>query len=400
MFKISKQNREKEVLFRRNILFLACIVMFILYFEKISYILGWIFTICMPFILGAVFAFVFNTLANGIMHMASLFFHWKETKSTRNLCNVLAILIVLMICSIFMFIILPRLFLSIESIIRSIPQATYQIFTWLQDLTKDWPSLHASVLEMEHTMNQDGGVAKWLEDVLNWFVSGGANGLFDSVYQVISTTFSFVFSTFVSLMFSIILLFNKKRFVMEMHALLKAYLTDIAYENTMHVVHLVKRTFTSYLGGTCTECLILGSLVMLGASIFHIPYALLSGVLVMIGALVPMFGALIAACIAALFIVFESPIHALYFLIMFICIQQVEGNFIYPHVVGKSVGFPPMYVIIAVTIGANVAGALGMVLFIPICSCIYQLIKEDALIRLKKKQSSQILIDSLNTKDD
>ena len=97
-----------------------------------------------------------------------------------------------------------------------------------------------------------------------------------------------------------------------------------------------------------------------------------------------MFGALVAAILCAFFIAMTSPVQGLTFIIMFICIQQVEGNFIYPHVVGKSVGFPPMYIIVAITIGANVAGIIGIIIFIPICSCIYQLVSEDVLTRLQK----------------
>ena len=113
-----------------------------------------------------------------------------------------------------------------------------------------------------------------------------------------------------------------------------------------------------------------------------IPYAFLIGLVVGIGALVPMFGALVAALLCAFFIAITSPVQGFTFIIMFI--QQVEGNFIYPQVVGKSVGFPPMYIIVAITIGANVAGIIGIIIFIPICSCIYQLVSEDVLTRLQR----------------
>lgn len=180
------------------------------------------------------------------------------------------------------------------------------------------------------------------------------------------------------------MLFNKEQVVHETKSLLKAYLPEKNYDRVRHVLKLIIRIFTSYVGGTCLECLILASLVTVGSLILKIPYAFLVGLVVGIGALVPMFGALAAAILCAFFIAMTSPVQGLTFIIMFICIQQVEGNFIYPHVVGKSVGFPPMYIIVAITIGANVAGIIGIIIFIPICSCIYQLVSEDVLSRLQK----------------
>lgn len=384
--KLPDKHKEREAYFRRNVIFVAIIILILLYLEKIGVFFAWVLTICMPFLIGAGLAFILNIISNGLMKYGQKIFNFKESTVSRVFANFFAILIVIALVTTFIFIIFPQLFASIESVISTFPTAIYQLLTWLSSMTVEWDSAHEMILSLKHTIVDDGGILSWFEEILSWIISGGANGLFDSVYQVVSTTFSFVFSSFVSIMFSIILLFNKKTFVKEGKGLLKAYLSDIAYKKTIHVLEIIKKTFTSYVGGTCTECLILGTLVTFGAGLLHIPYALLSGVIVAIGALVPMFGALVGAMIASLFIVIESPIHALYFIIMFICIQQVEGNFIYPNVVGKSVGFPPMYVIIAVTIGANVAGVLGMIIFIPVCTCIYQLVKEDVILRLKAKK--------------
>lgn len=384
--KLPDKYKEREAYFRRNVIFVAIIILILLYLEKIGGFFAWVLTICMPFLIGAGLAFILNIISNGLMKYGQKIFNFKESTVSRVFANFFAILIVIALVTTFIFIIFPQLFASIESVISTFPTAIYQLLTWLSSMTVEWDSAHEMILSLKHTIVDDGGILSWFEEILSWIISGGANGLFDSVYQVVSTTFSLVFSSFVSIMFSIILLFNKKTFVKEGKGLLKAYLSDIAYKKTIHVLEIIKKTFTSYVGGTCTECLILGTLVTFGASLLHIPYALLSGVIVAIGALVPMFGALVGAMIASLFIVIESPIHALYFIIMFICIQQVEGNFIYPNVVGKSVGFPPMYVIIAVTIGANVAGVLGMIIFIPVCTCIYQLVKEDVILRLKAKK--------------
>ena len=282
----------------------------------------------------------------------------------------------------------PQIFASLETIINNLPETLNSFYHWAYRTSSSIPSLHNWIQGLDLNVLDFDNLSNWFNDFINWIFSGGANNIFGSVYQVISTTFSIVLSTFVALMFSIIVLFNKSTVVKESKGLLRAYMPDDIYEKTLHVLRLIARTFTQYIGGTCTECIILGTLVTVGATLLNIPYATLVGIIVSVGALVPMFGALIAAIIGALFVATESVQSAVYFMIMFICIQQVEGNFIYPNVVGRSVGFPPMYVIVAVTVGASLGGILGIIISIPVCSCIYQLVKEDVVMRLKVKKHS------------
>lgn len=386
MLKIPKQYKEKEVLYRRMMIFAAALVMIVLYFEKIANVLGYIITICMPFIFGGGLAFVFNIIANNLMKFGIRFLGLKENLITRTIINIISIILFFSVVAGFVIVIFPQIFSSFEKIASNLPNAIETLYLWAYRTTLSIPSLHEWILNLNINLTDLDNLSSWLSEITGWVISGGANNIFGSVYQFISTTFSFVLSVLVSLMFSIIVLFNKRTVVKECKGLLKAYLSADAYSNVIHVIRLVNKTFTQYIGGTCTECIILGTLVTCGATIFNLPYATLSGIIVGIGALIPMFGAIVAAMIAALFIATESVSSAAYFMIMFICIQQVEGNFIYPNVVGRSVGFPPMYVVVAVTIGASLAGVMGMVVFIPICSCIYQLVKEDVVLKLKLKK--------------
>lgn len=386
MLRVPRQYKDKEILYRRIILFTAFLVMIILYFEKIMGVCTYILSICMPFLFGGGLAFIFNQIANGLMRYSIRFFNIKETNLTRIMVNISAIVIVFTIFLSFMFIIFPQLFTSFERIVNNLPEALNTFYLWAYRNSTSFPALHNWIVDMNISFMDFDNITSWLNEIAGWVFSGGANNIFGSVFQVISTTFSIVLSTLVSIMFSIILLFNKKTIIKEGNGLMKAYLNEDIYQQTIHTLKLVNKTFSAYIGGTCMECIILGTLVTLGATLFNIPYALLAGITVGIGALVPMFGALIASILAALFIATASVDSAIYFMIMFICIQQVEGNFIYPNVVGRSVGFPPIYVIIAVTVGASFAGILGMVIFIPICSCIYQLVKEDVILRLKGKR--------------
>ena len=371
---------EKEKMYQRLIVFTLLIGMVIYYFEKIIGFLGWISTMCLPFLLGAGLAFVFNIISNNLMRYLIKWFNIKDTKIKRIISNVLAIFIVF---AAFVGIVIPRILFSIQLLLSNFPQMIYEFYIWLLDISKPVDAIHNFLQNLDINAFSSYAIDNVSKRISSWLVSGGANDIFGSIFNILSTTFSWFAQAFITIVFSFLLLFNKKQVKRETISLLKAYLPERDYEKTRHVLKLIIRIFTSYVGGTCTECLILASLVTTGALILKIPYAFLVGLVVGIGALVPMFGALVAALLCTFFIAMASPVQGLTFIIMFICIQQVEGNFIYPHVVGKSVGFPPMYIIVAITIGANVAGIFGIIIFIPICSCIYQLVSEDVLSRLQ-----------------
>lgn len=384
---MNKNTRDWEAMIKHLILFTAVLVLIIFNFNVILAFLGKVLAICNPFIFGAGLAFIFNIVANAIIKYGGKWFHFKESTGTRAIANILAIVFVFSIIFGFIFLLSPQLLSSLQSIVEQAPGAIDQFYKWLLETTETFPSIHEPLVNMRSSFTDLSNLSSMVPDVLSWIFSGGANSLFDSIYSALTTTISVVATSCIAVMFSFILLFNKKTFVRQLKALLKAYLPTPQYKKTMHVCHIIKKTFTSYIAGTSCECLILGSLVFLGCTIFNIPYAVLTGLIVAIGAFVPMFGALVSAILAALFISVEDPMSAVYFIIMFICIQQIEGNFIYPNVVGRSVGLPPMYVIVAVTLGGSLAGIIGMIVFIPVCSCIYQLIREDVWKRNRKKEN-------------
>ncbi len=371
--------KAKEKMYIRLIVFTLLLLMVVFYFEKIIGFLQTILTICFPFLIGAGLAFVYNIIANNMIRI----FKIQDTKPRRFFVNILSILIVFGIFAIFLCIVLPKILFSMQSLLSNFPTLIYEFYQWLLEISKNIDFIHDILIKFDISNYSNNAIDGVAQKITSWIVSGGVNNVVGSLYAFISTTFSFVLTAFIAIVFSVILLFNKVQIKREVTSLLKAYLPKRVYINTTHILKLIIRIFTSYVGGTCTECLILGTLVTIGSLILNIPYSFLVGLTVAIGALVPMFGALFAALLCTFFITITSPIHGLYFIVMFICIQQVEGNFIYPHVVGRSVGFPAMYVIVAVTIGANVGGIIGMIVFIPVCSCIYQLVQEDVLIRLQ-----------------
>ena len=156
-------------------------------------------------------------------------------------------------------------------------------------------------------------------------------------------------------------------------------------DRTLEILRLASRTFSSFLSGQCLEACILGTLFVAAMTIFQMPYALLVGVLIALMALIPIVGAFIGCAVGTLLIAIDDPWKALWFIVLFLVLQQIEGNLIYPHVVGSSVGLPSIWVLVAVTLGGSLMGITGMLFFIPLCSVIYALFRNYVKDRLAKK---------------
>ncbi len=336
-----------------------------------------------PFFIGGALAFVLNIL---VVKIECLLKYTSIRPSMMRKISVFgSLLIFVVIFGCLLFVVIPHISASIENIIQQIPQAESDFVVWFNKISYNNPQLQAlaesaSISNLANLEYED-----LFRSLSDWLLSGGAGNIFATTVSLISTTISWSVTLIVALVFAILTLFNKERLMIGGKKLLRVYTSEKIYDKTLYVLNLTKTTFTNYIGGSCTECLILGSLVTIGGVILKIQYAFLGGVIVGVTALVPMFGAFFGCLVSALFIAMVDPMQAVYFIIMVICIQQVEGNLIYPHVVGNSVGLPALYVIVAISIGGSLMGVLGMVIFIPVCSVLYSLLKTNVNERLSKQ---------------
>ncbi|MDX8418393.1 AI-2E family transporter [Absicoccus intestinalis] len=383
MFHVPKEYQKKANFYEYIILFAAIVVLLVIYIGSIGHFFAWILSILFPFILGLGLAFVFNIITNALLNVGNRLFHMKDTKVSRRILNIVSILLFVFIILAFFFSIVPQVVGSIENLIENLPSTLRHVKATALRVTSFSPALQRIIGMIDVESINQSNIWSHLEAASS-FVFGDSK-MVTQVNNLITTTISWMTTFFLAFVFSIFVLFNKKRFISDVRSLFKAYLPKNAYETGNHIYHVFKYTFARYIGGTILECLILGTLVTVFSTIFHLPYSLLCGFVVAIGALVPMFGALVAAILCSLFIMLQSPTQGISFLILFIAIQQVEGNFIYPNVVGKSVGIPSMYIIVAITVGASIGGVLGMVIFIPLFSSIYRLLQENEAKRLSKK---------------
>ena len=207
---------------------------------------------------------------------------------------------------------------------------------------------------------------------------------------IVDSLVSGVATFFIAFSFACYILFQKEKLHIQIRKVFFAFLPRQKADTFLKVCSLTYRTFANFLAGQCLEAVILGSMFVVTLSILRMPYALLIGILIAFTALIPIFGAFIGCAVGSFLIFMVNPQQAILFVIVFLVLQQIEGNLIYPHVVGESVGLPSIWVLAAVTIGGNLMGIVGMLVFIPLLSVLYTIFREFVYLRLKKQNIKQV----------
>ena len=227
--------------------------------------------------------------------------------------------------------------------------------------------------------------------VKNFFAQWGGH-ILDTTVSITTTVFSGVFNTVLALVFSIYMLVQKELLCRQVKRILCAVLADKRVEQLSALADLVNRTFTNFLTGQLAEAVIIGVLCGIGMTVLRMPYAFVVSVIVGFTALIPVFGAYVGTAVGAFLILLAEPVKAIWFVIFIVVLQQLEGNLIYPRVVGKSVGLPGLLVLAAVTVGSSVGGILGMLLAVPVCSVVFTLCAQAVDARLAKKAAAETVI--------
>jgi predicted PurR-regulated permease PerM len=362
--------------------------------SKIPTILGaisWIFKLFYPFLLGVCIAFILNIPMRFLERV--LFFRkgrvptgWKKS-AHRPLSLVLTLLLVFGIIAAILLLIIPELARTLISLANQIPQTLISMQLWLTDLFNHFPDL----ADWTQTFQVDWSS---IGSRLISFLETSASSLLDSTFTTVISVVSSVYTFFLALIFAIYILLQKEKLSAQLKRLLYAYFPKKRIDKLIHFGNLTNKTFSSFFSCQCFEAVLLGTLFFIFMNIFGFPYSVLISVLIAFTALIPIFGAIIGCVVGALLILVGSPIRAVWFVVMFIVLQQLEGNLIYPHVVGSSVGLPSIFVLMAVTIGGSLMGIAGMLIFIPLCSILYTLLRENVYTRLNK---SQIEVSELET---
>ena len=309
---------------------------------------------------------------------------WYRAK--RPLSLILSLLLVIGIIGVGTLIVVPETVSSFSSIVNNLRNFPLMLNQWAQELM-DWMPQAAVWLE-ELNLNLDLTSIDWREiitQVVN-FLQNGAGNVLNTTFTVASGIFNGIVTGFLAIVFSFYLLMNKEKLGSQTKQLLYALLKEPHADYLVRVGQMTNRTFSKFLSGQCVEAVILATLFFVSMSILRVPYAMIISTLIAFTALIPIFGAFIGCVVGAFLILLVDPVRAFWFVVLFLFLQQFEGNIIYPRVVGSSVGLPSMWVLVAVTLGGSMMGVLGMLVYIPMFSVFYRLIREAVSDRLKAKQ--------------
>ncbi len=376
-------NQENIRKIKEIILFTAVIIVCLWKYETVLDILFFVLNILTPFILGGAIAFVLNVPMNFVQRHLFDEERIKKSKVLQKMARPVSMILVLIavfgIVAIVMFILFPQLGETFANLGRSIQAFIPQIQEWASRLFND----NKEIMDMVNNLEFDWN--KIMDTGINFF-KNGAGSVVNSTITAAKSIVSGLTTFFIAFVFAIYILLQKEKLGVQAKKVLFAFVRRGRAEATVEVLSLTYNTFSSFLTGQCVEAVILGSMFAVSMTILKLPYALLVGVLIAFTALIPIFGAFVGCGVGAFLIFMVDPMKALIFVVLFLVLQQIEGNLIYPHVVGNSVGLPSIWVLAAVSIGGSLMGVVGMLIFIPIVSVVYALFREIVYLKLKKNQ--------------
>ena len=363
-------------------------------FINISYLwtfIKYIIAIFMPFIIGAMMAFVLNVLLNVVENKLFKKLNKKNTKTWKKLKRpvslVTTFIIIIAIIALILGLIIPQLKNTVELFTENFDSYKTQSVELLEKVGIE-----------KKTINKLNNNIENIQEEATKYISKNSDKIMQTTVGVATTVAGTVATIVLGIVFAIYILLKKEDLTRQFKKLARAYLPEKRQTTLKEISTLSNKTFGNFVSGQCIEALIIGLLCFIGMLILQIPYAPTIAVLVGFTALIPVFGAFIGTAIGAFLILMVDPTKALVFVIFIIILQQLEGNLIYPKVVGNSVGLPGIWVMVAVTVGASIGGILGMLLSVPVCSILYSILRTDVNNRIDKKNKTQIVLNQKSKK--
>lgn len=360
---------------------MSCILLywFLNDMERVKTIAAGIFGLLQPFLVGACLAFILNVPMRAIERQIRRIPKFPADRAVSILLTLVCIGLVL---TVVIWLLVPQVRETAQIIAEQLPPFIGKVEQNLLKFLDENPQVAQWLSEYTDMENFDW---KSMVDQAIEFVSSGLGTVLGGTVGVVRGFISSVWGVFVSLVFSLYCLGNKEQLARQGRRILYSFLPERWADEVIRIGRLSNSTFSNFLSGQCIEVTILGSMFALAMTILRMPYIPLVSVLVAVTAFVPIVGAWIGCALGAFFILVNNPMQAAVFVVMFLILQQIENNLIYPRVVGTSVGLPSMWTLAAVTVGADIMGVAGMVLMIPICSVLYTLLSEFTADRVKVK---------------
>lgn len=376
---------EKKTIYRVFYCVLGCIAFYWLLHEtnRVKEFLQYLGDIFSPFLLGGVLAFILNVPMRAIESKLKFI---KSEKPQRIAAILLTLLAIILVIAGVVMLIIPQITDTLELLASQLPNFFMRVETGVMEFLEERPELKDWVMNNFDLQQFDWGAI--LEKVAT-FVSTSVGTILTGAVVAVKDIFGVVFNLVVSVVFAFYCLACKETLARQGRRLAYSLLKEKVADKIVRVMRMTNSAFSNFLTGQCLEAIILGLLFVPAMAIFKMPYIPLICVLIAVTALVPLVGAFVGCVLGAFFILVTDPMLAVGFVIMFLVIQQIEGNLIYPRVVGESIGLPGMWVLLAVTVGGGFFGVVGMFLMVPLASVIYTLLREFTHKRLTDREIDQ-----------
>lgn len=360
-----------------KLIIIAIITYWILnHYQIVLSLLSKLLSVMMPFIIGCMIAFVLNVLMIRIEKLLSKVIVGPKLKTFKRVLSILgSIVLVVGVVAIIITLIIPELASAIKVIGLSLPEVVDNLQSWIDHHDTYLPQLEKLInqIDIESMGNE-----------LSKFAKTGFSGMLDSTIDALTVVVSGIVNFVLGFVFAIYILMSKESLKKQVKRLINAYLPSKVANNIFEVARLSRTTFSNFIIGQTVEAFILGALCTIGMVVLGLPYAPMVGSLVGITAFIPIIGAFIGGAIGAFMIFTVDYMQAFIFIIFLIVLQQLEGDLIYPRVVGSTIGLPSIWVLFAVTVGGSLWGITGVLLGVPVVSVIYSLIKIQ--VRNKEKR--------------
>lgn len=337
------------------------------YWPSVGGFLSAVFAAAAPLFIGCGIAYVLNIL---LTCFEKIYFpNAKKSllvKSRRPVCIIAAVLSLFAVVALIIGLIVPQLINCIQTLIQSVPGAVKSFTAWLDR----WDAVPQNIIGALSSVDWQSKIGQ-----IAGFLGQGIGSVMDIVISTLSSVFSGIVTALIAIIFSIYILSSKDRLARQSNLVINKLLSTKWQGKIRYAVNVLNLSFRRYIVGQCTEAVILGVLCAAGMLLLRLPYAAMISALIAFTALIPVAGAYIGAGVGAFMILTVSPVKALIFLVFIVVLQQLEGNIIYPRVVGSSLGLPGIWVLAAVTVGGGILGVLGMLLGVPLAAAVYTMLR-------------------------
>lgn len=367
----------------RYLLLAAALILFIRYFDVLLGGAGRLWSIAYPLIMGCIIAYVLNLI---LRRLEKIYFPRSKAawagKTRRPVCIVLSILLIFAVFYLILMLVVPELVKAVMMVAQSIPVMVESGLDWLAEHGGGTAETSAALEKLQIDWESLGKNA--------WnYLRSGLGGVLSSTVSIVSGALGSFVNLVVSLIFAVYILSGKERLAGQGKRIVRAYVKPVWIARGKKILRTLDETFSSFIVGQVTEAVILGCLCTAGMLLFRFPYAPMVGAFVGATALIPMVGAYLGAGVGAFMILTKDPLKAVLFLLFIVVLQQLEGNLIYPRVVGSSIGLPGLWVLAAVTVGGGLLGVPGMLLGVPLAAACYKLLAENVNARIRAGAGEQ-----------